>query len=159
MTSVKGCWVCRLRCYCEPFGHCGIRWHREQRREHTVEAHSNLSWDSSRFNPIHNIQSIPIQSWDSSHPIHKSFCSKQVLPNGCWLFFCPLINYDPLGWSQNNRNITRFSQNPLVGLRNCFLSFSFQNVFTATWAQIFLADFLLLIPWLGGGHLRLQLPP
>ena len=55
----------------------------------------------------------------------------------CWLLFCQLINYDPLGWYQNNQNITRFSPNPLVGLRNCFPSFSFQNVFTDAWTQIF----------------------
>ena len=55
----------------------------------------------------------------------------------CWLLFCQLINYDPLGWYQNNQNITRFSPNPLVGLRNCSPSFSFQNVFTDAWTQIF----------------------
>ena len=82
--------------------------------------------------------------------IHPEVLLQQALSDGCWLFFCPLINYDPLGWSQNNRNITRFSPNPLVGLRNCFLLFSSHvKMFSQPLGhKIFLADFLLLIPWL-----------
>ena len=82
--------------------------------------------------------------------IHPEVLLQQALSDGCWLFFCPLINYDPLGWSRNNRNITRFSPNPLVGLRNCFLLFSSRvKMFSQPLGhKIFLADFLLLIPWL-----------
>ena len=183
MTSVKGWWVlggALWRCHCKPFGHCGIRWHREQRRLHTVVPHSKPSWDSSPSNPIHShpIQSnphlIPNQSTSNpgihfypirSNPIHPQVFLQQVLLNGCWLFFCPVINYDSLGWSQNNRNITRFSPNPLVGLRNCFLSFSFQpwvKMFSQPLGHKYFSQIFCF--WFHdwsrqGGHLRLQLPP
>ena len=87
------------RCHCKPFGHCGIRWHREQRRLHTVVAHSKPSWDSS---PSYSIQStpIPILSQTNPHPtlgfipiqsdpipsIHKSFCSKYYWTDADYFF-------------------------------------------------------------------------
>ena len=144
MTTVKGwggrVWLCR--CYCQSSGHCGThhwQWKHFDCGRHTILRSSCRSspWWCPPAWCRHFTLRISTIIMESGHTIVADTEVGLHQSLRCWLLFCQLINYDPLGWYQNNQNITRFSPNPLVGLRNCFPSFSFQNVFTDAWTQIF----------------------
>ena len=110
-----GGWV--WRCYCEPFGHCGIHWHREQ-------------------------------SWYNTS-IQKFFCSKHCRTDADYFFAhssitIRLADLKIIGTLQD---FLRIHLLVCVIAFYCFLLES-KCFHSHLGTKYFLADFLLLIPWL-----------